>query len=108
MIGEVPTRGTDRLQRKLSLDVHWFIPEFVGGYEEPKKMTDIAWDLARRYGFQLTVPRPPAPPPPDTPSWREWFDSLFGFAQTREMLQDEESRGEKEKLIQVEEKEESG
>ncbi|KAK4157778.1 hypothetical protein C8A00DRAFT_29316 [Chaetomidium leptoderma] len=105
MMAEVPNRGTDRLQRKLSLDVNYFIPEFVGNWERRARMASIARDLASRYGFQLTLP---GPPPPDTLSWREWFDSLFSFVQARQRLEDEESRGEKKKLIEGWEKEESG
>lgn len=83
MIAEVPSRGTDRLQCKLSLDVSLFMPEFVGNWDRRARMTSIAQDLASRYGFQLTVP---GPPPPDTLSWREWFDSLFSFSQGRQGL----------------------
>ncbi|KAG7284718.1 hypothetical protein NEMBOFW57_009327 [Staphylotrichum longicolle] len=87
MIAEVPTRGTDRLQRKLSLDVNWFIPN--------------------RYGFELRIPDPPAPPAPDPVSWREWFDSTLGFGQARhtQKSKDEEKGVKEEKLIEVEEKE---
>ncbi|KAK3290222.1 uncharacterized protein B0H64DRAFT_436785 [Chaetomium fimeti] len=103
MIAEVPTRGTDRLQRKLSLDVNWFLPKFVGNWHRRAQMTSIAQDLANRYGFQLTLP---GPPPPETLSWREWLDSLLSFAQARRRPEDEESQGEKEKLIEGREKEE--
>jgi hypothetical protein len=33
-------------------------------------------------------------------TWREWFDSLFGFTSGRIRLEDEENRGGKEKLIE--------
>lgn len=110
MIAEVPTRGTDRLQRKLSLDVNWFIPEFVGSWDRRARMTSVARDLASRYGFQLTLPASPPPnsPPPYTLSWRRWFDSLFSLAQARQRPDDEEGGGEKEKLIEGWEKEQGG
>jgi len=106
MIAEVPTRGIDRLQRKLSLDFNWFIPEFVG-WGHRNEMRSIAQKLANQYGLQLTLPDPPPTPPPKTVSWREWVDSIFGFEQARQSLGDEESRGEKEKLIEGLEREES-
>lgn len=108
MIAEVPTRGTDRLQRKLSLDVNWFIPKYVDS-DYRNGMVSMAYNLASRYGFELRIPDPPAPPAPDPVSWREWFDSTFGFGQSRhtQKPEDEEKGGKEEKLIEVDEKEES-
>lgn len=108
MIAEVPTRGTDRLQHKLSLDVNWFIPRYVDS-DYRNAMISTAYNLASRYGFELRIPDPPAPPAPDPVSWREWFDSTFGFGQSRhtQKPEDEEKGGKEEKLIEVDEKEES-
>jgi hypothetical protein len=70
MLAEVPTRGTDRLQRKLSVDVHYFIPTHVRNQKMREEMIDIARDLARSCGCELELPRTapipgphPAPPP---------------------------------------------
>jgi hypothetical protein len=76
MIAEVPARGTNRLQRKLSLDINSFIPEFVGNWGRRARMTSTA-----RVGFgkpvrpiSANVPRPTAARDPEV-GWREWFDS---------------------------------
>jgi hypothetical protein len=50
MIDEVPTRGTDRLARKLSLDVHMLIPRYVWGKEKRKQMMAFVRALATSTG----------------------------------------------------------
>ena len=62
MIAEVPTRGTDRLERKLSLDAHILIPRFVGSRKLRTQMLLIAQDLAAKHGCQLAPPEMPKPP----------------------------------------------
>jgi hypothetical protein len=53
MIDEVPTRGTDRLARKLSLDVHMLIPRYVWGKEKRKQMMAFVRALANQYGLSI-------------------------------------------------------
>jgi hypothetical protein len=111
MIAEVSTRGRERLQRKLSLDVHLF-PSIIKDKKRCKQMTAMALDLAGQHGCKIELPsQEPAPgtprsekatpkkAAPETPAsetwnWRAWFGSLFGFAPTRIRLEDEESRAE--------------
>lgn len=69
MIAEVPTRGVDRLQRKLSLDAHLLIPKFVRDRELRKQILLVVQDLAAKHGCQLA--------PPDMPKPRLW-QRLFG------------------------------
>ncbi|KAL2190632.1 hypothetical protein L209DRAFT_2237 [Thermothelomyces heterothallicus CBS 203.75] len=71
MIAEVPTRGTDRLERKLSLDVHLLIPRFVRDRKLRGQMLLIAQDLAAKYGCQLAPPKMPKPP-----MWRRLFGQV--------------------------------
>jgi hypothetical protein len=70
ILDEVPTRGTGRLERKLSLDVHILIPKFVSGRQRREEMIVIAEDLARQYNCQLT--------PRKVPGWRRYFYTIFG------------------------------
>ncbi len=56
MIAEVPTRGTDRLERKLSLDAHILIPRFVRGRKLRKRMLLSAQDIAAKHGCHLAPP----------------------------------------------------
>jgi hypothetical protein len=70
MLDEVPTRGTGRLERKLSLDVHILIPKFVSGRQRREEMIVIAEDLARQHNCQLT--------PRKVPGWRRYFYTIFG------------------------------
>ncbi|KAK4039438.1 hypothetical protein C8A01DRAFT_16589 [Parachaetomium inaequale] len=58
MVDEVPTRGTDRLGRKLSLDVHVLIPKFVSKREDREQMMAKAKALAEQHGIPLEVPEP--------------------------------------------------
>ncbi len=48
MVAEVPTRGKDRLERKLSLDAHLLIARFVRERNTRRQMMLIAQDLAVR------------------------------------------------------------
>ncbi len=131
MILEVATRGTDRLERKLSLDINHFIPTLVKDPGMREDLVYIAKCVATWCGCKLertstvpftsahsepapvepapveptpveTAPIEPAPAKPvpvtlpcDTPTWRERFDSIFGFGYGRIRLEDEENRGEK-------------
>ena len=105
MFAEIPTRGKDRLQRKLSVDVHHFIPNVVGNPKRREHMIGIARNLASSCGCELglrsTPPVPsavaapaplPVPLPLDT-AWRGWFDRLFRFPSRRIRLEDEENQG---------------
>ncbi len=55
LVDEIPTRGSERLRRKLSVDVHCLIPRLFGRYypEMAKKMTAMANELAVRHGISL-------------------------------------------------------
>jgi plastocyanin domain-containing protein len=62
MIAEVD-QGNKSIQRKLSLDINSFIPEFVGNWERRARMTSIT-----RVGFG----KPVRPIPANVPrEWRE-------------------------------------
>ena len=69
MLDEVPARGTGRLERKLSLDVHVLIPKFVSGRQK-QEMISIAEDIARQYGCRLA--------PRKVSVWRRCFYRIFG------------------------------
>jgi hypothetical protein len=96
MLAEVATRGTDRLQRKLPVDVHHFIPIHVRDREMREKMIEVARNLASWCGCELglpdTAPVAPVTSPLDTSTWREWLGRL-GFTSRRIKLEDEENRG---------------
>ncbi len=94
---EVPTRGPDRLERKLSLDVHFLIPHFVKDQRRREQMTSIAQDLASRHGCRLARPDPPI--------WSKLLGWMFGSARSRRRPQDEENRGQEESLVEGVEKE---
>lgn len=110
MAAEVSTRGTDRLERKLSFDVHYLIPSIVRDPKRRVQMISIAKDLASRHGCKLEVPdmTPSAAPAPETPRWCEWLASLFRFGSPGERSGDEENRAGKETLLEGLEEEESG
>ena len=91
MVAEVPTRGKDRLERKLSLDAHLLIPRFVRDRNIRRQMMLIAQDLAARHSCQLAPPTIPKPP-----VWRRWG----GADLPRQRLEDREQVDEKEKLIE--------
>jgi hypothetical protein len=64
MIAEVSTRGRERLQRKLSLDVHLF-PSIIKDKKRCKQMTAMALDLAGQHGCKIELPsQEPAPGTP--------------------------------------------
>ncbi len=91
MVAEVPTRGPDRLERKLSLDVHFLIPHFVKDQRRREQMTSIAQDLASRHGCRLARPDPPI--------WSKLLGWMFGSARSRRRPQDEENRGQEESWL---------
>jgi hypothetical protein len=74
MVDEVPTRGTDRLGRKLSLDVHVLIPQFVRKREDREQMMAKAKALAEQHGIPLEVPEPNLKP---RQGFRECVAELF-------------------------------
>ncbi|GAB1320343.1 hypothetical protein MFIFM68171_10553 [Madurella fahalii] len=57
LVADVPTRGTERLLRKLSLDVHVLIPKYVKDRETRDAMISMARNLARQYGLMIDFPR---------------------------------------------------
>ncbi len=93
MIDEVPTWGTDRLERKLSLDVHVLIPQFIKDQERRDRMISMAQDLAIQHGCQLA--------PPERSLWQRCSNLLARLAPSRQRLGDEEEDDgdENEKLI---------
>jgi hypothetical protein len=56
LISEVPLRGTNRLQRKLSVDVNELIPRVVKDPWQRKRMIYIAEDIAAQYNLCLYRP----------------------------------------------------
>lgn len=75
MVAEAPTLGVERLQRKLSFDIHVAIPTFI--WHDPRlreQMLATAWDLAARHGCKI-APSPPKAVAPGT-SWRGWAGTL--------------------------------
>ncbi len=82
MIAEVPARGTDRLERKLSLDVHLLIPQFIKDQERRAQMISMAQDLASQHGCQLS--------PPKQSLWQRCFNFLARLAPCQQRLGDEE------------------
>ena len=42
MMAEVPVKGTDRLTRKLSLDIYFFIPYFIEDVELERWARSVA------------------------------------------------------------------
>ncbi|KAL7624596.1 hypothetical protein AAE478_006163 [Parahypoxylon ruwenzoriense] len=56
LIAEVPTRGTDRLQRKLSVDVNEFIPIYVRDRGWRESMIAKAEDIAAEYDISIYAP----------------------------------------------------
>jgi len=108
MVAEMPTRGHARLERKLSLDIYCLIPLlWQANIMSRVTMNLVAWDLATKHGCRLRPAHRLEPAAPK-PSWLEWLQGLLGFA-PRIRPEDEESGGEKERLIDEgwEEEEES-
>ena len=96
MIDEVPTRGRERLRRKLSLDIHLF-ETFIEDPKQREQMVALARDLAIQHRCKITLSSRKAAPKtraPETSSWQGWAASIFGFA-PRIRLENEESRAEK-------------
>lgn len=58
MIDEVPTRGTRRLEGKLSLDAHVLIPRFVHDSEKREKMVERMRELKKQHELALMIPAP--------------------------------------------------
>lgn len=56
MISEIPTMGTDRLTRKLSVDVNKLIPRYVKDKESRNEMIAVAKEAAVEYGVVLRAP----------------------------------------------------
>jgi hypothetical protein len=56
MIEEIPSRGTDRLARKLSADVNRLIPKFVQDADLRRRILPIAEGLAARHNIPLHAP----------------------------------------------------
>ncbi|KKY31854.1 hypothetical protein UCDDA912_g08143 [Diaporthe ampelina] len=56
MISEVPTMGTDRLTRKLSVDVNKLIPRYVEDKETRAEMIAVAKRTALEYGVVIRAP----------------------------------------------------
>ncbi len=69
MVAEVPTRGKDRLERKLSLDFHLLIPQLIEDEGQRGQLLRMARDLASLYGCDiapeeaLAMPAQATPPP---------------------------------------------
>ncbi|KAK7710287.1 hypothetical protein SLS64_005872 [Diaporthe eres] len=56
IISEIPTMGTDRLTRKLSVDVNKLIPRYVKDKESRTQMIAMAKRMAVEYGVILRAP----------------------------------------------------
>ena len=56
LISEVPLRGANRLQRKLSVDVNELIPKVVRDPWQRERMISIAEDIAEQYNLCLYRP----------------------------------------------------
>jgi hypothetical protein len=74
MIDKVPTRGTDRLARKLSLDVHVLIPSYVWGKEKREQIVAYARALAGQNGLSIGPPEATA-----QEVGRGWFGIVAGW-----------------------------
>jgi uncharacterized protein YlxP (DUF503 family) len=87
MINEVPTRGTDRLARKLSLDINLLIPKYVSDREKRELMLYKARRLVQEYNLSVS----------DTGSQekRGWLETIANWFS----LDEEETVAEKEKEL---------
>lgn len=56
MVAEIPAMGTDRLTRKLSVDVHKLIPRYVKDAQSRTAMTAVAKRLAMKHEVVLGAP----------------------------------------------------
>jgi hypothetical protein len=102
MVDEIPARGTDRLTRKLSLDIYFFIPLFIRDQALMDWARSRAWEIADRHGCQIVHSKAHAKragqgqtdtPQVTTSSWWDWraLGSLVGLELSRQRLKDEES-----------------
>ncbi len=91
MIAEIPFRGKDRLERKLSLDAHLLIPRFVRDWKLRTQMIVMVNDLAARHGCQLAPPKMPKPPV---------WERLFSRQRSR-LVENVEEDVEKEKVLEL-------
>ncbi|KAK1840593.1 hypothetical protein CCHR01_16792 [Colletotrichum chrysophilum] len=57
LIEDVPRVGTERLMRKLSVDLNENIDKFVADPAKGKTMKQIAKGIAARYGIELVAPK---------------------------------------------------
>jgi hypothetical protein len=90
LVAEVPTRGTERLLRKLSVDVNELIPRVINEPGDRQRMILIAEDIAAQHGICLYasgsngLDRPLSeeadtgkPPSRKEGGWGETFRSFF-------------------------------
>ena len=94
MISEVPTRGTARLERKLSLDVHVLIPQCVRDRRRRRQMISTAQGLAVEYGCELAPIVESA-----TPGWRTWLGSFASHLRFSMRVDDDEKGDDKQRLL---------
>ncbi|KAK3290773.1 uncharacterized protein B0H64DRAFT_56144 [Chaetomium fimeti] len=73
MVNEVPKRGTDRLARKLSLDINLLIPKFVSDREKRELMLCKARRLVHEYHLSTISDARTQ----EKGGWLESVDSLF-------------------------------
>lgn len=74
MINEVPKRGTDRLARKLSLDINLLIPKFVSSREKRELMLYKARRLVQEYHLSVSDSRAER-----GDGWLEAMANFFSF-----------------------------
>jgi hypothetical protein len=75
MINEVPKRGTDRLARKLSLDINLLIPKFVSNREKRELMLYKARRLVQEYHLSVSDPRAE----PEAKRGDGWLEAIANF-----------------------------
>jgi hypothetical protein len=63
LISEVPLRGSDRLQRKLSVDIHKLIPKTVKDPDKQRRMISIATSIAAQHNLPVHAPAVKIPEP---------------------------------------------
>lgn len=85
LISEVPLRGSDRLQRKLSVDISRLIPKMVEDPDKRQRMIYIASDIAAQYNLTLQAPTVKIRRPlfereyVDGCQWRGWIALFKAF-----------------------------
>ncbi|KAK1769922.1 hypothetical protein QBC33DRAFT_567285 [Phialemonium atrogriseum] len=92
LIDEVPVRGSDRLIRKLSVDVNEFIPQHVHDSKMRQMLLAAAKDLAAQHGISLCAPEVNRIRKPmferrykdgfPVPEQKGWMESLSDFFST--------------------------